>query len=499
MLLRRNITNCGKLKISASLLFATLYFASYSSAISGEWRIKPTASLEQSVTDNAFSTDRNRKADLITTTSAGIGITGNGARVKLDFNYDISRDWYWDNEDLGGLRHRLSGASNVELWEDNFFVETRASVAQQSLQRTGGVTADERTAGTNDQSVVVNYSVTPRLRRRYGNWAESDIRLEFSENRFLDADTGTAGQQPDATRNIGITTQLRSGNRFNRLKWELSGNQTFTNNDTDRDLLELSGEYALLRSVSLVGRVGRETIDNSGINSDNSAELFWRGGIRLTPGPRSSFRVEYGRRFNGSNFDAEASYKIGPETAISAAYNETVRTQDQLLTASLNQLVVDLDNLDQAFVDDNGNLNVPVKQEQFDFNFIANRVFKNRVFSLRLNGVRGRNSFAFTSGVKTQEDLFLNTEDVTVDVSASLRRRIWPNLTGGVNLDISSLVQSESGVDEDFTFRAGAFLEYTLQRNFTGSLQYNHLNRNTDTDANDLVENTVSVIVKKTF
>ena len=302
---------------AASLLACAMSGMAPSVATAGEWRLSPTVEVEQSFTDNARSVDKGQEADMITTATAGIGIVGNGQRVQLDFNYDLSKDIFWDNSDLNTFRHSLLGSGNVELWEDHIFIDTRASISQQSLARSGGITASDRGAGSNDQSMVVNYSITPNFAHRYGNWADTDMILSMSEVRFLDTDTGSANAQPDASRNIELTTLLRSGPKFSRTKWEVNGKRSFSNDDTDRESLELSGEYAWNRHVDILARVGRETIDNSGINADDSAEIFWRGGARITPGPKSSLRFELGRRFGGTNLSADASYKVGSKGSIS--------------------------------------------------------------------------------------------------------------------------------------------------------------------------------------
>ncbi len=56
-------------------------------ARSGEWKIKPTATVKQSVTDNVRSVNTGQEADVITTATAGIDIVGNGRGAQLDFNY----------------------------------------------------------------------------------------------------------------------------------------------------------------------------------------------------------------------------------------------------------------------------------------------------------------------------------------------------------------------------------------------------------------------------
>jgi uncharacterized protein (PEP-CTERM system associated) len=478
--------------LAAGVAMVVANGAMSSAAYSGEWRITPRVAMEQSVTDNVRSVSTGLEADMITSTTAGIGINGNGRRVQLNFNYDISKDIFWDNSELNTFRQSMLGASSVELWEDHIFVKTNASISQQSLARTGGQTASDRGAGTNDQSVVVNYSVTPNFGHRYGNWGESDVIVSFNETRFLDSDTGTANAQPDASRTYDITTLLRSGPKFTQLKWEVNGNKSFTSNNANRQSTEISGEYAWNRHVTILARAGQETIDNSGINDDNSAELFWRGGFRITPGPKSSIRLETGHRFGEVNYSADASYKFGSKASITASYEMVVRNERETLSANLNNLV---QNEEGVLIDPATGL--PANPNSLELDFLDKTTLQKN-FSIALNGTSGRNSYTIASTANTQEDKNLNTEDVVVTFTASLNRRIWPDLQGGVNGNISSTIQSSGGA-EDIIFTGGAFLNYSIGKNLSGNLQYNYLNRDSDGEANDLEENAISLSLTKQF
>ncbi len=461
-------------------------------ANAGEWTINPQISVEQSFTDNARSVSEGLEADIITSTTAGIDVSGVGRRAQLNFNYNISRDAFWDNTELGGFRQSLLGSGNVEAVEDFVFIDTRASVSQQSLQRGGGVSASDRTVGTNDQSTVLNYSITPNFEHRYGSWADTDVRYTFNETRFFDPDVGTAGAQPDASRTHTIQTLLRSGPKFTQLSWELSGTRTFTDNGSNRNLTELSGEYAWTRHLTLIGRAGSETIDGSGINADDSAELFWLGGVRITPGPKSSFRIETGRRFASTSFSADASYRFSSRTALTASYKEDVQTERQELAANLDSLVLSDDGI---LIDPATGL--PGSPNSFDLDFL-DRVNKSKTFNIALNGTRGRNSFNLNGTVNIRSQEPEGTEDVVVGFGGGINRRIWPDLNGGISANINIITEAANGIEE-YTFTSNAFLSYSISENFTGSLRYDFLRRDSDADASDLQENVLSVSLNKTF
>ncbi len=386
----------------------------------------------------------------------------------------------------------MLGSGNVEAIEDLVFIDTRASISQQSLQRNGGTSASDRNIDSNDQSTVVNYSVTPNFGHRYGNWGESDLRYTFNETRFLDSDVGSAGAQPDTSRSHEIVTLLRSGPKFTSLSWQLLGSRTFTDNSSNRNLTELSGEYAWSRHITLLGRAGSEKIEGGGINSDDGAEFFWRGGARLTPGPRTSLRFEVGKRFNSTNYSADASYQIGARTALTTSYEESVQTDRQQLTNNLNNLVLN----DQGVLVD-PNTGAPGNLNSLDLDFL-DRVNKNKTFSIALNGERGRNTFNIFSRVNLRTQEPEGTEDTVVTLGGSINRRIWPKMDGGISANLSVVTQAADG-NEDYTLRTNAFLTYRIMQDFSGSLNYSFLRRDSDIDTQDVQENVVSVSLRKTF
>lgn len=461
-------------------------------AFCGEWTIKPSVAVKQSITDNARSVADGAEADLITTTTGGINVVGHGRRAQLSFNYNLSRDTYWDNTELSGLRQNLLGAGRAEAWEDHVFIDTRASISQQSLTRNGGTSAIDRTVATNDQSTVVNYSVTPNLANRYGNWAESDVRYTFNETRFLKTDTGTAAAQPNASRSQTVKALVRNGPRFNRLRWELSTTRTYTNNNSNQDVTELSGEYALNRKVALLGRAGREKIENSGLSAGNDPSFFWLGGFRLTPGPRTSIRFEAGHRFGGASYSGDASYKLNASTTITASYEEALRTDRQALTANLNNLVQGPDG--QLINPQTGQLANP---NELPFDFLDQTTLQQN-FSIAINGTSGRNTFNVTARANKRTQEATNAVDSDVSLSARINRRIWPDLDGGISASVSAITEAADG-NKDITLRGKAFLTYKFMENLAGTFQYDYLRRDADINTQDLQENVVSVSLRKTF
>ena len=316
---------------------AVLWLAvSIGGAAAGQWTITPRVGVGQAITDNARSTSADTDTDLISTATAGLGVIGTGARAQVSFDYDLAYDKYWENDDLDGLRHDLLGDGTAELYREHLFFDARGAVSQQAIRRDGVQTATGRTAADN-QTVVINYALGPVLRNRFGDWAESELRYRFGQVLFADPDVGGGADTPDDATTHRASASLTSGRRFTRYRWSLVGDALRTeqdNNDTFESTgVDLIGEYDVNRFATLLGRVGYEEIDDDA--GEDFSEVTWRAGARFTAGPRTQFRLEYGRRFDSSVWSGELVYRISARTELSAAYDETLETNQQALGANL--------------------------------------------------------------------------------------------------------------------------------------------------------------------
>lgn len=466
-------------------------------ALAGEWEILPRVEVVETFTDNARSTDGGEEVDAITTVTVGVGVIGTGRRVRLNLDYDLSRDIYLDNSDLNGNRQSLLGAGNIELYEDHFFVDGSAAISEVSLRRTGVVTAGVRTASA-DQSRVFTYNLSPYFVRRYGGWAESELRYSLSQTMFMETDVGTTAAPPADTETREILGSIRSGRRFTRILWELSTNTTTTEGadggaSSRRRTQEISGEFLVNRHWALLARAGLEDFKDGSLDSDARGGFFWLGGVRLNPGPRSEFRLEYGRRFGGTIWSGDMSYQIGPKTSLTASYEEDIQTQTGAFTDALAGLVRDpttgllIDPVTGVAVDPN----VP----RVDF---ADDTFKTRSFDIAINGTRGRNSFNVSAFFVTQDFDSGGGSNQFWGIDASIDRRLRRTLDGGLQANFSQTSESRGGGGEDKLFRGTAFLTLSLSESFTGSLTYTYLKRESDF-ASGLQENLISLRVRKEF
>jgi uncharacterized protein (PEP-CTERM system associated) len=146
--------------------------------------------------------------------------------------------------------------------------------------------------------------VAPILRKRFGNVAQGELRLERNEVRG----SGTI-EDSEAYR---LDASIVSGSRFFRLPWRVvyGGERIEDDGGTDR-FRRVRGEvdYQLSRVWTALGSVGYENNDVAGEGGDVEKGVTWFAGVRWTPSPRTRLRLTLGHRFFGTEVDLQFSHR----------------------------------------------------------------------------------------------------------------------------------------------------------------------------------------------
>jgi uncharacterized protein (PEP-CTERM system associated) len=461
----------------------------------GEWDIEPRVSIEERFTDNATSVSDNQESDFITTGSGGIGIEGKGARASVNLNYNLSFDAYANNDQLNGYRHNLLGSGEVEAWEDHLFLDARAAINQQPLSQGGVLTADNRTASGN-QTLVTNLGAGATLRQGAGGWADGALSTRVNQTTFSDPDVGGSGTNPGDSTSYQLSAAVDSGYRFTRFQWGLLARTTYESGNGDfrsrQNEYSARTEYVVNRYFSLLGKLGYDKIKDPSVDQSANSGLFWSGGVRVKPGPRTDMSLQYGRRYDGNDITGDLSYEFSPRTRLTASYSVNLETQQQALQRSLNEFTVD--PVTGQLIDPRTGLPADPNNLGVD---LVDTTARTETFSLGLSGTRGRNDFSLT-GRHTQREFGTNGGgDNSYNVSGSFGRRL--TLKADARITASYSVNDTQGQSaEDQTFRGTAAYNYDFGDGLTGALRYNYLKREGDS-GDDLTENLVSVRISKSF
>jgi uncharacterized protein (PEP-CTERM system associated) len=512
----RRIHGAGGLALLASMLAA-------GTALAGDWRIQPSIGVTETITDNARSTSNNREADLITTVSPGVAVSGTGRRLTLDFNYDFNYDKYLSNTDLDGIRQNFTGAGLAELIREAVFLDVRGSISQEFIDRRGAVTATER-SGAGNQTDVYTYSLSPYWRSRYGGFAESELRYRFAQSFFgqPSSDVNDDINQSPNTASDATTHQfsgnLISGADFGNLLWRLSGDAA--NTDRDRGKLETRNvdvalQYAITRTVSILGGGGYDDIQDPTLIKDLTGP-YWNTGVQLTPSPRTKVRVLGGRRYNDTNYAGELSYQPTARTLLTASYTDTILTEQ-------TQFLTNLDNVER---DQYGNFidrrtGVAFASRNPGGLPLTDDVFRDKTANANFRYFTDRNTYTATvyytqresqsAPVAGTEGTAFNPNDETViGTSLSFGRRLSDVMDAGLTVGYSRSKANDAGDNSsDNTYFATASLGYLFNPTLRGAISYTYFNRQTkggtpasasgNDGGDDLLENVVVVSLRKFF
>lgn len=498
---------------SGAMLMAALLLPPLAGGVSAaEWIITPSITVKQSFTDNARHESRGQEdADTYTSVIPAISITANGDRLNLHLNYAVTGSHYYNESDLDGLQHSLLGGGTAELVQELLYLDARAAIFQQVINPTGAqsagqvpVAGEPVTAQNDDNTTTAKtYSLSPYLRNRFGNFADSELRYRFNQSISGTGDTLTHT----------ISETLTSGSDFTRLRWVAQAIATDTEgsrgdasdstiavvgapHDSSRQLATFSPEYVLNRNLSLLGSIGYERIDDDTLREEPNG-IIGNAGVRVNPGPRSTFRILWNHRFDENYFTGDASYLIGPTTRIDFAYTRDIYTGQSLYAENLSYLGTDEFG---NFIDTRTLQMFRLDNEGLGF---SNTAFKQERYSLRLTTELYRDSFSAELFRQVRESQNVLSTQTTNGVNFGWSRPLTPVLGfrfGLTYTDTEFDAITENGdTREDHTVRGGPGLTYSFNEKLVGTLNYDFIYRFSNVANSDQRENIITVGIRKIF
>lgn len=458
-------------------------------ASAAEWTRTAAIEFSQTGTDNVrLDQDGQEEGDAITGITPSFGIRGNARRIRLDLNYSLTRLQYWRNSELSEFRHRARGRLDTELIEDFLFFDSQLSVSETFITSQGAVSGSEFNDNAN-RGTVATMNASPFVRYRLGSFADSEIRYRYSttlvdSNAANDEDTHTG------------TFRLDSGNDFTFLGWSLSAERSITQSsgqsDIKRTTVGLDLDHALNNRLSLIGSIGYEKIDDATLREQPDGP-YWNVGFDSRPGPRTALRATYGQRYEGDDVNVRGSYSMSSAAFFAVSYTRTLETAGQRRSDILRFIEIDENG---NFIDTRTGLPVDPDDEGLTFNNSSDLV--NRL-NLSFSGARGRNSYGITAFASKRQDGAANTNEDTYGVTTNFSRQLQRLLSGSVSLSYRTTDFDTADGRTDDRYTARASLNYTLAPDLSGSVSYTFTRRDSSIAANDLMENAITVRLRKTF
>ncbi len=303
------------------------------------WTFSPAIDVTETY-DSSVRTRTGTGHDLITRVTPVIAATALTSRLQGTFNYSPQISLYAANSTNSGIAHNLNTQGTATLVEDLLFADLRGYATTQPVL--GGLAS--QSSGRVNEVQSANFSGGPRLNKRFGDTATLQAGYSLARNVMSSlAPRGTTPVAAGLNSNYTSSTEnasLSSGSDFGRINASLAAVATqyegaglykgaFNNN------LNLSGGYAVTRTITMTGSIGHEDIvyGPGGPKEINGAT--WSGGIRLTPNAESTINASYGHQQGGTSFAFDGSYLPLARLRLLARYSQGIGTGLQNLQGAL--------------------------------------------------------------------------------------------------------------------------------------------------------------------
>jgi len=348
---------------AAALAHQLQLLGPYGSSVGPGWTFTPSLTLQESLNDNIFQSETDRRWDLITYVTPGLAAYGDTQNVQLRFNYQPSLEYYARNTSLDQLAQNLDAIADATLWRDHLYLDLRANAGVGSAsgstpglgygtsptgQPTNGLTGLTKQNSTQ----FTSFAASPYFVQQFESYGNLKLGYTYgyssSSNNagLVPLPVGTTG--PSATQtSTQELAQFTTGSFLDRISdtaliqaTQFQGTGAASSgghNDTASDQVN----YVLNRSVAAFASIGYEDIDYGGTNSESIHDLTWQIGTTLTPNPRSTLTMSYGHQQGADSLNVNGLYQLTARTNVNVSYGETLGTelqaqQTQLAQADIN-------------------------------------------------------------------------------------------------------------------------------------------------------------------
>lgn len=300
-------------------------------ANAAQWEFDWRATLAGSWTDNVeLAPDGLEESEWITELRPGFTLQGQGSRFQATLDYDVQALWFADNSDFNDVYHQASGTGNFVLAPESLFLDAFLRYDQQNIDTTGRVGHSNLFATGNRTDAFV-FGASPYHTGRYGNWAESLLRLDYLGVRYTNTDATTVNVEDADT--AAVSAWFGSPEARRGLSWRTSGSYSRTEFEEAREFEY--GRVALDLGVPagartrLTARGGFESDVQEDPSEGGLDAPFWFAGFNWDPDELQSLEASIGNRYFGTAYEASYSRR-GSRGTLELGYTEQSTTASQL-------------------------------------------------------------------------------------------------------------------------------------------------------------------------
>ena len=500
--------------VAFSVLAACGGFSSTAYAI--DWQFMPYVGAAATFTDNVNQTESGQNAFILSVTPGFNLISQGSRRLQASVSYALTATTRFGDNNSNDIFHNLGAIGKAELVEDFLFIDGTASISQ-GLISLFGSTADATTNNSNRAAVGV-YSLSPYIQKRFGTFANAEVRYTlggaiFGDNTAADAVTNS------------FTASLDSGSRFNNLSWSVdyslyhADNNGIGNSTFERGSVTLG--YLLTRKLRVFGTYGEERNEFQGAN--DAGGNFYNVGMGWSPSRRTNIEATVGERYFGRTYSFSARHQtrasnwhVNYSEDISDISQQFLRASNRLFLICGSQILEVRDfnttatgcrgpftsaQLTQAF----STLGVPVSTliaAGFVDVAIANGVYVINSLTGGVSWSKGRLGLGLSLfDNKRIYQTLVGVTDRTQGVTGTVSYRLNPRTSANTSLSLTenTITFPLLPTREDKIYSLMFGVDHNFGKDLSGSLYFRHQQRDSNTPNLDYTENSLTASANLRF
>jgi uncharacterized protein (PEP-CTERM system associated) len=486
-----------------------------------QWKVTPSVSLTETYSDNpGLASDANKQGQFITEITPAIRVNGRNSRLEFSAEARTSYFNYSDSRPANARtnNNQYSAAGRLKVIDEFMYVDAQANGGTRAISAFGPDDSGFNRYTSENRTQLNNWSVSPYLVRRFGNFASATLRYTHDS---VHADELRFG----SSESDGVSFNLASGRAWRDLGWNLRyarqevANDRFGDSSSENALIGLS--YRLQRTLSLTGTAGYDVYDYGDFGGRTSGPS-WSVGFAWRPTVRTAVEMSVGHHFLGNTGSLLATHR-SRHTVWKASYSDAVTstrqqfTQGQVIdTASLLDGLFAVSIPDpvarrQAVLDYIQLAGLPPTQGN-QINYLTNRYFRQKLaeasvgYNMRRHGALftlfASERVALSSGAADSEllgnQLFsLNDNVRQVGANAAYSYRVNARTSASATLTTLRSRSLTTDIESDQqALRLGMTRRFS--RNLSGSAELRHLRGNRGF-GEDYKENAISATLSAQF
>lgn len=492
-----------------------------------DWTVSPSLNFNETYSDNIrLASSGGKDSDWVTQINPGISLSGTGSHLKANASYVMQNLVYAEKTRQDTTAHQLNANANAELVDNLFFLDGQAGISQQNTSPLGPQAVGNVNV-TGNRTEVKNFSVSPFLRNKFGQFASSEVRYTHGE-----VNTDTGGLSDSQTDSVNIN--VNSGPAFKALGWGLNYSNTKTSNtniqNLDNETFTGNLRYLITPKLSLTATGGYEKNNYVSIG-DKPEGSSWSAGFSWAPSAKTSIEASTGQRFFGKTYALNARQNFR-NAVWSVGYSEDITTtQSQFQDAGILLIPATAENADllnKTFAIIFPDVDPITRQQKVDKaiatknlgfifpenkNFLTNRVFlqKRLQASVALTGAKNtlvlslfntlrdaQTAQSVDSNLLNSTSLALNDQTKQVGGNAAWNWQI--NSRTGVNFGAGYSRNSSPGLnrtDNNKNFQIGMTRKFQPKLNGSVALRQNQ--QSTNQSGSNYQENSITASLTMMF